>query len=146
MQKVNVDISLIQELEQAKEEYKQLTHKFDIVEPRTLHTEVVKVSCNNLLLKLTDVTKQAPIDTYTILREQINDPVLQTVRQWLKAGKEPPSTSTIKHCRRLRAYKNIFNLLLIEEQYDLLCYKKPDEKGLYDTIICVPLSFFMKCF
>ena len=71
---------------------------------------------------------------------------LQTVRQWLKAGKEPPSTSTIKHCKGLRAYKNIFNLLPLEEQYALLCYNKPDENGLYDTKICVSLSLFMKCF
>ena len=45
LQKGNVDISLIQGLEQAKEEYKQRTHKCDIVEPTTLHTEVVKLSC-----------------------------------------------------------------------------------------------------
>ena len=129
MQKGNVDISLIQELEEAKEEYTQRTHKCDIVEPTTLHTEVVKVSCKDLLLKLTEFNKQAQLDTDTILREQINDPVLQTVRQWLEADKEPLSTSTIKHCKGLRAYK-IFNLLLLEEQYDLLCYNKPDENGL----------------
>ena len=42
LQKGNVDMSLIQKLEQAKEEYKHRTHKCDIVEPTTLHTEVVK--------------------------------------------------------------------------------------------------------
>ena len=56
LQKGNVDITLIQELEQAKEEYKQRTHKCDIVEPTTLHTEVVKVSCKDLLQKLTEFT------------------------------------------------------------------------------------------
>ena len=105
LQKGNVDMSLIQELEEAKEEYKQRTHKFDIVEPTTLHTEVVKISCNDLLLNLTEFTKQAQLDTDTFLREQINDPVLQTVRQWLKAGKVQPSTSTIRHCKGLCAYK-----------------------------------------
>ena len=116
------------------------------MEPTTLHTEVVKVSCKDLLLKLPEITKQAQLDADTILREQIKDPVLQAVRQWLKAGKEPPSTSTIKNCKGLRAYKNIFHLLLLEKQYDLLCYNKLDENGIYDTKICVPLSLFMKCF
>ena len=78
LQKGNLDISLIQELEQAKEEYKQCTRKCDIVEPTTLHTEVVKVSCKDLLQKLTEFTKQVQLDTDTILREQINN--LQTVR------------------------------------------------------------------
>ena len=100
-------MSLIQEPEQAKEEYKQRTQKCDILEPTTLHTEVVKVSCKDLLPKLTEFTKQAQLDTDTILREQINDLVLATVRQWLKAGKELPSASKIKHCKGLRASKNI---------------------------------------
>ena len=78
LQKGNVDISLIQELEQAKEEYKQRTHMCDLVEPTTLHTEVVKVSCKDLLQKLTEFTKQAQLDADTILREQIDDPILQT--------------------------------------------------------------------
>ena len=143
LQKGNVDISLIQELEQAKEKYKQCTHKYDIVEPTTLHTEVVKVSCKHLLLKLTEFTKQAQLDTDTILREQINDPVLQAVRQWLKAGKEPSKTSTIKRCKGLPAYKNMFNLRIPEEQYVLLCYNKPNEN---DTKKCVPLSLYLKCF
>ena len=141
-----VDMSLIQELEQAKQEYKQRTQKCDFVEPNTLHTEVVQVSCKDLLLKLTEFTKQAQLDTNTILLEQIIDPVLQTVGQWLNEGKEQPSTSTIKHCKGPRAYKKILNLLILEEQYDLLCCNIPDENGLYDTKICVPLSLFMKCF
>ena len=56
LQKENVDMSFLQKLEQAKEEYKRRTQKCDIVEPTTLHTEVVKVSCKDLLLKF---TKQA---------------------------------------------------------------------------------------
>ena len=128
-------MSRIQELEQAKEEYKQRTHKCDIVEPTTLHPEVVNISCKDLLLKLTEFTKQAQLDTDTILCRQRNDPVLQTVRQWRKARNKPPSTSPIKHCKGLRAYKNILNLLILEEQYDLLCYNKPDENGLCDTKI-----------
>ena len=146
LQKRNLDISLKQELEQANEEYKQRTHKYDLVEPTTLHTEVVKVSCKHLLLKLTEFTKQAQLDTGTILREQINDPVLKAVRQRLKAGKETSSTSTMKHCKGLPAYKNMFNLRIPEEQHVLRCYNKPDENGLYNTKICVPLSLFMKCF
>ena len=109
-------------------------------------TTPFKVSFKDLLLKLTEFTKQAQLDTDKILREQRKDPVLQAVRQKLKAGKQPPSTTTIKHCKGLRAYKNRFNVLLLEEQYDLLCYNKPDENGLYDTKICVPLSLFMKNF
>ena len=51
LQKGIVDMSPIQELEQAKEKYKQRTHKCDIVEPTTLHTEVFKESCKDLLIK-----------------------------------------------------------------------------------------------
>ena len=40
----------------------------------------------------------------------------------------------------------MFNLLLLDEQYDLICYNKPDENGLYNTKLFVPLSLFMKCF
>ena len=54
IQKGNVEMSLIQQLEQAKEEYKQRTLKCDIVEPTTLHTELVKVSCKGLLQELTN--------------------------------------------------------------------------------------------
>ena len=56
LQKGNVDISLIQELEQAKEEYRQRTHKCDIVDLTTLHTEVVRVSCR-LTTKINRVYK-----------------------------------------------------------------------------------------
>ena len=71
LQKRNIDNSSKQKLEQAKEEYKQRTHKCDIVEPTTLHREVVEVSCEDLLLKLTEFTKQAQLETDTILLEQM---------------------------------------------------------------------------
>ena len=40
-------MSSIKELEKAKEEYKQRTHKCYIIEPTTLHTGEVKVSCRD---------------------------------------------------------------------------------------------------
>ena len=69
LQKGKIDMSLIQKLEQANKEYNQRTHKCDIAEPTTLLTEVVKLSCKDLLLKLTEFNKQAQPDTVTFLRE-----------------------------------------------------------------------------
>ena len=47
LQKGNVVMSSIQELEKANEDHKQNTHKCDIIEPTTLRTEEVKVSCRD---------------------------------------------------------------------------------------------------
>ena len=43
--------------------------------------------CRDLLMKLTQFTKQAQLDTDAIHRKQIYNLVSQTVRQWLQAGK-----------------------------------------------------------
>ena len=79
-------------------------------------------------------------------KEQVNDSVIDKVRDWLKTGKAPKKDYIIKQSKALQTYRNKFNLLFLESQYDLLCYSEPCEDGSFDVRICAPLSLFIKIF
>ena len=68
------------------------------------------------------------------------------VRDWLKVGKVPEKAYIIKQSKALQTYRNNFNLLFLESQYDLLCYSEPCEDGSFDVRICAPHSLFIKIF
>ena len=57
---------------------------------------------------------------FTILAEQINDPILGTVRSWLRKGFLPePKTPEIQQSKGLLRYCQEFERLLIEEEGQL---------------------------
>ena len=68
------------------------------------------------------------------------------VRDWLKVDKAPAKDYIIKQSKALQTYRNNFNLLFLESQYDLLCYSEPCEDGSFDVRICAPHSLFIKIF
>ena len=72
--------------------------------------------------------------------------MIDKVRDWLKVGKAPEKHYIIKQSKALQTYRNNFNLLFLESQYDLLCYSESCEDGLFDVGICAPLSLFLKIF
>ena len=72
-----------------------------------------------LISKLDDVAKKVDLDVYTILTEQIKDPVLGTVRSWVRKGVSlEPKTPEIQQSK---GYCQDFDRLLIEEEGQLLC-------------------------
>ena len=90
--------------------------------------------------------KNANLGTDNNLEEQVNDTVIDKVKDWLKVGKAPEKDYIIKQSKTLQTYRNNFNLLFLERQYDLLCYSEPCEDGSFDVRICLPLSLFIKIF
>ena len=70
--------------------------------------------------------------------------MIEKVRDWLKLGKASEKSYTIKQSKALQAYRNNFNLLFLESQYDLLCYSESCEDSSFDVKICVPLSIFIQ--
>ena len=72
--------------------------------------------------------------------------MIDKVRDWLKVGKAPEKDYIIKQSKALQTYRNNFNVLFLESQYDLLCYSEPCEDGSFDVRICAPLSLFKKIF
>ena len=83
----------------------------------------------SLIAKLDDFAKTVDLDVSTILAEQIKDPVLGTVRAWLRKGFSPEAKSPgIQQSRGLLRYCQEFDRLLIEEEGQLLCYNEPTDK------------------
>ena len=71
----------------------------------------------SLIAKLDDVAKTVDLDISTILAEQIKDPVLETVRSWIRKGISPePKTPEIQQSKALLRYCQEFDRLLIEEE------------------------------
>ena len=101
-----------------------------------------------LIAKLDEVAKTVDLDVSTILAEQIKDPVLGTVRSWIRKGISPePKTSEIQQSKGLLRYCQEFDRLLIEEEGQLLCYNEPTEKLDDENLrICLPLSLFLERF
>ena len=101
-----------------------------------------------LFAKLDEVAKTVDLDVSTILAEQIKDPVLGTVRSWIRNGISPePKTLEIQQSKGLLRYCQEFDRLLIEEEGQLLCYNEPTYKLDDENLrICLPLSLFLACF
>ena len=137
---------MIHALENAKDIYKERTKNYTIIESTALHNENVKSDCSDLLMKLTEFAKKAQLDIDTIQQEQSKDPVLHIVRKWIESGNEPEHYYMTRQCKALKAYKSLYRLLLLDESYKLLCYSKPNENGPFELKICIPISFFLKCF
>ena len=110
--------------------------------------EAPHLDTKSLIAKLDDVAKTVDLDISTILAEQIKDPVLGTVRSWIRKGISPePKTPEIQQSKGLLRYCQEFDRLLIEEEGQLLCYNEPTDKLDDENLrICLPLSLFLACF
>ena len=145
----NIENSLIEQLESAEADYVRLTKFKKIIEPeafQNISEKDVHTDTLDLIAKVTDFAKNANLDTDTILEEQVNDCVIDKGRDWLKVSKTPEKDYTIKQSKALPAYRNNFNVLFLESQYDLLFYSGPCEDGSFEVRICAPLSLFIKIF
>ena len=92
-------------------------------------TEAPHLDTNYLIAKLDDVAKVIDLDVSTILAEQIKDPVLGTVRSWIrKRISAEPKTPEIQQSKGLLRCCQEFDRLLIEEEGQLLCYNEPTTK------------------
>ena len=102
-----------------------------------------KTSARELIGQLDKISKEAELNVTTILQEQINDPVLRVVRQWIKTGNKPtPKSPELQHSKGLMRYFQEFDRLTIEEQGNLLCYNEPtDDPADVNLRICLPLYF-----
>ena len=107
-----------------------------------------KTSTRELIGQLDKISKEAELNVTTILQEQINDPVLSVVRQWMKTGNKPtPKSPELQHSKGLMRYFQEFDRLTIEEQGNLLCYNEPTDDPADENLrICLPLSLFLACF
>ena len=106
------------------------------------------VDTSDLIQKLSDFARDADLDIQTLLEEQLNDPVLQFVRKWLKTSDtRPQKTPDIDQSKALLSYYNKFEQLSIEHDTNLLCYREPIQDTCRNEIkTCVPLSLFLPLF
>ena len=82
-----------------------------------------------LIQKLDEVEKAVDLDVSTILEEQMKDPVLGTVRSWIRKSTPPDTKSPeIQQSKGLLRYFQEINRFLIEEEGQLLCYNQPTDK------------------
>ena len=101
-----------------------------------------------LIQKLDEVAKTVDLDISTTLEEQMKDPVLGTVRSWIRKNSPPDTKSPeVQQSKSLVRYCQEFNRLLIENEGQLFCYNEPSDKLEEDNLrICLPLSLFFACF
>ena len=87
------------------------------------------LNTKSLIQKLDEVAKTVDLDASTILEEQMKDPVLGTVRSWIRKNTPPDTKSPeIQQSKGLLRYCQEFNRLLIEDEGQLLCYNEPTDK------------------
>ena len=84
----------------------------------------------------------------TILAEKTEDPVVGTVRSWIRKGASPePKASEIQQSKGHLRYCQVVDRLLIEEEGQLLSYNEPTDKLDDENLgICLPSSPFLACF
>ena len=110
--------------------------------------EAPHLDTKSLIAKLDDVAKTVDLDVSTILAEQIKDPVLGTVRSWLRKGISPEAKSPDNQLSKgLLRYCQEFDRLLIEEEGQLFWNNEPTDKLDDENLrICLPLSLLLACF
>ena len=114
------DHSVAHKLFRTKTKYKQI-HKKPISFELFPH-----VDTPDLIQKLSDFAREADLDIQTQLEEQLNDPVLQVVRKWIKTSDtRPQRTPDNNQSKALLSYYNKFEQLFIEPDTNLLRYKEP---------------------
>ena len=92
-------------------------------------TEAPHLDTKCFIAKIDDVAKTTNLDVSTILAEQIKDPVLGTVRSWIRKGISPePKAPEIQQSEGLLRHCQEIDRLLVEEEGQLLCYNEPADK------------------
>ena len=101
-----------------------------------------------LFHKLDEVAKTVDLDVSTILEDQMKDPVLGTVRSWIRKNTPLDTKSPeIQQSKGRLRYCQEFNRLLIEEEGQLLCNNEPTDNLKEDKLrICLLLSLFLAFF
>ena len=107
-------------------------------------TDAPHLDTTALISKLDEVAKSVDLDVSTILTEQIKDPVVGTVRTWIRKQISPDVKSPeIQQSKGLLRFCQELDRLLIETEGQLLCYNEPSDKldeGNLRT--CLPLFLF----
>ena len=111
-------------------------------------TEAPHLDTKALISNLDEVAKSVDLDVSTFLAEQIKDPVLGTVRSWIRKENFPDVKSPeVQQSKGLLRYCQELDRLLIETEGQLLCYNEPSDKSDEENLrICLPLSLFLACF
>ena len=92
-------------------------------------TEPPHLNTKTLIAKLDDVAKTIDVDVSTKLAEQVKDPVLGTVRSWIrKETSVETKTPEIEQSKGLLRYCQELDQLLIAEEGQLSCYNEPTDK------------------
>ena len=101
-----------------------------------------------LIQKIDEVAKTVDLDVSTILEEQMKDPVLGTVRSWIRKNTPLDTKSPeIQQSKGLLGYCQELNRLLIEEEGQIVCYNEPSDKLKEEKLrICFPFCLFFACF
>ena len=105
-------------------------------------TEAPHLDTKSITAKLHDVAKTIDLDVSTIIAEQIKDPVLGTVRKWIRKGiSGEPRSPEIQQSKGLLRYFQETDRLLIEEEGQLLCINERND-NLGDEVLrnCLPSS------
>ena len=133
----------------ANESFKRNTHETKLLKKNIDHELFPHVDTKDIIQKLSDFAKEADLDIDTLVSEQINNPVLQIVRKWIKqSDKRPQKTAEVNQSKALLSYYNKYEQLYIDEETNLLCYNEPmTDSCNMEMKICVPsLSLFLPLF
>ena len=115
----------------AKAAHDAILGKFDasLAKKPLTATETPHLDNKSIIAKLDEVAKTVDLDVSRILAQQIKDPVLGTVRSWLRRGISPEAKSPdVQQSKGLLRYCQEFDRLLIEEEGQLLRYNEPTDK------------------
>ena len=135
---------------QAKQAHDLVLGKIDasLVKKCLTASDAPHMNPKALIQKPDEVVKTVDLDVSTILAEQMRDPVLGTVRSWIRKNTPPDTRSPkLQQSNGLLRYCQELTRLLIEEEGQLLCYNAPSDKLEEENLrICLPLSIFLACF
>ena len=135
---------------QAKQAHELVLGKTDasLVKQFLTTSDAPHLDTNALIQKLDEVLNTVDLDVSTIIAEKIKDPVLGTVRSWIRENTPPDTKSPeLEQSKGLLRYCQEINRLLIEEETQLLCYNEQSEKLEEEILrICFALSLFLACF
>ena len=106
------------------------------------------VDTSDLIQKFSDFARDADLDIQTLLEEQLNDPILQVVRKWIKTSDtRPQKTPDINQSKALVSFHIKSEQLFTGPDTNLLCDREPIQYACKtETKICVPWSLFLPPF
>ena len=117
--------------------------QIDIVKKKTQSNADENLSS----LELNFIKLDTPLTTSLLLTEQKLDSVLSQVQEWLKREQKPSLKDPNYQSRAFRNYINNFELLFIDPDTNLVCYKELMSNGDHmEKKICLPLSLMFVAF